>query len=117
MLHELTFEWIGGNTSASHHMIKLFKALGIQMRYNYCFELCAALNGTDFVPVEYYHIEGCTYGITEKPTRLCDVFGITSEEALEDRGYGYTREDFINSLNSIGIIWPCLSAKHSRKRQ
>lgn len=94
MLHELTFDWIGGETTAADHMIKLFKARGIPFRYDY-FQLCAALNGSDFVPVEYYKIDGCTFGIVEKPRRLCDVFGITPEEAMKDMGYSYTKEDCI----------------------
>lgn len=93
MKHGLTFEWIGGNTSAADHMKNTFKAHGIPFRYGKYFDLQAALNGSDFVPVEYYHIGGQTFGIVEKPARTSGYFGIPAPELYAETADGYTREE------------------------
>ena len=97
MLHKLTFTWIGGNTCAADHMKKTFKDHGIPYRYNQYLTLEAALNGSDFVPVEYYKISGDTYGIVKEPPRTSEYFGIPVGELWQDRpdADGYTREDRI----------------------
>ncbi len=61
----LTFNWIGGNTTASDHMIKCFKAHGIQFRYNWE-ELEAALDGIHYVAVDYKHVAGDLFDIIVK---------------------------------------------------
>lgn len=95
MNHKLTFNWIGGNTSAADHMKKTFNAAGIPWRYGSFFNLQAALNGSDYVNVEYYQISGNLFGITEKPPRASKYFGVPSEELYQEKpnADGYFREE------------------------
>lgn len=95
MNRELTFDWIGGNTSLNDHGIKVLKAHGIPFYYDTYFQLCAMLDGEKYSPVEYYKINGDTWGMTEKPRRTAERFGISPEEARRDTGRGYTKEDNI----------------------
>ena len=95
MEHKLTFEWTNGNSSAADNMIQIFKAAGIRWQYNPCSNLQAALNGSDFVNVEYYKISGNTYGITEKPVCASKYFGIPSAALyrLHPDEYGFYPEE------------------------
>lgn len=93
MIHAPTFEWLTG--SAADNMIRVFKELEIEYEYNDSFALCArlAFPQSPMEPVEYYHIEGNIYGITEKPQRTTDYFGLSPEVLAHDKGDGYTKED------------------------
>ena len=93
MRHELTFEWIGGNTCLNDHGIKTLKENGIPFYYDSCFRLCALLDGNKYAPIEYYKISGDIWGIVEKPQRTAERFGIPPEEAARAVGHGYTKED------------------------
>lgn len=97
MKHELTFEWIGGNTTAADHMKRTFNAAGIPWQYGPFFNLQADLDGSGFVNVDYYKIDGDTFGIVKKPPRTSEYFGIPAEELWQERpdADGYTREDRI----------------------
>lgn len=92
-LHRFTFCWKRG--SAADNMIALFKAAGIPWRYGSCFNLQAVLNGSGFVDVEYYHIAGKIFGITEKPVTAQKYFRCTSEELWQEKpdADGYFREE------------------------
>ena len=85
MKHGLTFDWIGGNTTAADHMIKTFKAAGIPWRYGSAFNLQADLDGSGFASVEYYRIAGDTFGITKLPPRTSEYFGIPAQELYRDK--------------------------------
>ena len=92
-VHRLTFCWKRG--SAADNMIALFKAAMIPWRYGSCFNLQAVLNGSGYVNVEYYHIAGRIFGITEKPVTAQKYFGCTSEELWQEQpnAEGYFREE------------------------
>lgn len=97
MEHKLTFHWTGGSTSAADHMKETFKAAGIPWQYSAGMALQADLDGSGFVSVDYYQIEGDTFGIIEKPPRTSEYFGIPAEKLYQEQpdADGYTREDYL----------------------
>ena len=92
MEHRHTFEWTTG--SAADNMIPLFRENDIRYEYDGSFRLCACIvPGSAPVPVEYYHITGRLFGITQKPQRTSEYFHLSPDELNADRGDGYTKED------------------------
>ena len=92
MEHKYTFEWTTG--SASDNMTRLFREKGIRYEYDSSFRLCACIcPGPAPVPVEYYHISGKLFGITQKPQRTSEYFHLPPEALFADKGDGYTKED------------------------
>lgn len=88
----LQFYWKGDNTCASEHMINTFKKNGICHERNAFGQLMADI-GKGMVPVEYYHVEGNLYGITEKPRSTSSYFGISPVELYKKNSDGYTKEE------------------------
>ena len=94
MEHKLTFEWTDGRTCAADNMIRVFESKGIPWHRDTCFNLCAAIGpGSAFVPTEYYHIAGKTFGIAPRPVSTAEYFHVSNDELYQDRGHGYTKED------------------------
>lgn len=94
MEHNLTFDWTDGRTCAADNMIRVFKEKGIPWHRDSSFNLCAAIGpGSAFVPTEYYHIAGETFGIVPRPVSTAEYFRLSNEELFQDRGNGYTKED------------------------
>lgn len=90
MKHKYTFNWETG--SAAENMIRLFHEKGIRYKYDGTFRLCACI-GPSLVPVEYYHITGRLFGITQKPQRTTEYFHLGTDELNANMGDGWTRED------------------------
>ena len=108
MKHGLTFDWIGGNTTAADNMIKTFKAAGIPWRYGSAFNLQANLDGSGFVDVDYYKIDGRTFGITKQPRRTSEYLGIPAQELYRDKpdadGYFLEELKILDSTEEPGQI-------------
>ena len=92
MEHKYTFEWTTG--SASDNMIRFFREKGIRYEYDGSFKLCACIvPGSAPVPVEYYHITGRLFGITQKPQRTSEYFHLSPGVLLTSNEDGWTKED------------------------
>lgn len=92
MNHKCTFEWTAG--SAADNMIHFFREKSIRYEYDSSFNLCACIGSNSaLVPVEYYHITGRLFGITQKPQRTSEYFHLSPDELNVDKGNGYTKED------------------------
>lgn len=106
----LTFTWTEG--TASSRMIETFKAHGIAYSEGYYGQLRAKLDGENYVTVDYYHIEGDTFGIVPEPMRTTQKFGKTADELLKKYSYnsGMNLEDWLilNLEKSKSITVPGL---------
>ena len=92
MEHKYTFEWTTG--SASSNMTRLFRENRIRYEYDDSFRLCACIGpGSAPVPVEYYHISGNLFGITQKPQRTSEYFHLSPEALCECNADGWTKEE------------------------
>ncbi len=97
MEHKYTFEWTTG--SASDNMIRFFREKGIRYEYDGSFRLCACIvPGSAPVPVEYYHITGRLFGITQKPQRTSEYFHLSPRVLLTSNGDGWTKEDCLTAI-------------------
>lgn len=88
----LTFTWTEG--TARSRMIDTFKAHGIAYD-DYYGQPRAKLDGKEYVPVEYYQIEGRLFGIVQKPMRTTQKFNLSPDELLKKDSAGYSKEENI----------------------
>jgi len=98
----LQFYWKGKFTSPSKHMIQMFNENYIRWEKDPYGTLFAEIGpNNEMVPVEYYHVAGNLYGITEKPRSTSEYFKLTPEELYKENSDGYSKEDALLCDNNV----------------
>lgn len=98
----LQFCWTNKETTAAICMAKMFTENNIRWEIDPYGSLRAEI-GTEneMVNVEYYHVDGNLYGITQKPKSTSKYFNLSSEELYEKLPSGYRREEALLMENNI----------------